>query len=434
MNKYYKRLCIKVNKKKATVGVVGLGYVGLNLLINLDKNKIKVYGYDSDKNKIKKLQNGYSTISYIRDYQIRKTLKNSIYSSSAENLKFCDFIIICLPTPLTKNNLPDLSHLKEFSLFLSKIDLSGKVIILESTSYPGTTKEIFLPPIESQFLNVGKNVFLGFSPEREDPGNKIFNFFNTPKVVSGTEKNSLTLVKKLYSTIVKKIIISPSIEVAESAKLLENIFRSVNISMINEMKFALKKMNINIYDVINVAKTKPFGFMTFYPGPGVGGHCIPIDPLYFSWKSKQFGYNPKFIELASKVNINVTNNISKQILKIVRKNNAKNKKILILGISYKKNIEDTRESASLKIFQYLYSNKIRVEFYDPYVKSEYLILDKYKKKIFSINLNYVNLKKYSHVIIATDHDILNYDKIYTNSKLIIDLRRRYKDSKKIISI
>jgi UDP-N-acetyl-D-glucosamine dehydrogenase len=204
--------------------------------------------------------------------------------------------------------------------------------------------------------------------------------------------------------------------------------------MINEMKFALKKMNINIYDVINVAKTKPFGFMAFYPGPGVGGHCIPIDPLYFSWKSKQFGYNPKFIELASKVNINVTNNISKQILKIVRKNNKKNKKILILGVSYKKNIEDTRESASLKIFQYLHSNKIRVEFYDPYVKSEYLILDKSKKKIFSINLNYINLKKYSHVIIATDHDILNYDKIYRNSKLIIDLRKRYKDSKKIISI
>jgi len=319
MIKYYKNLYIKLNQKKVTVGVVGLGYVGLNLLINLNKNKIRVYGFDNDKNKVKKLQNGYSTISYISNYQIKQTLKNSTYNSSADNLRFCDFIIICLPTPLTKNNCPDLSHLKEFSSFLSKIDLMGKVLILESTSYPGTTKEIFLPCIKSQYLNVGSNVFLGFSPEREDPGNKIFNFFNTPKVVSGFEKKSLLLVKKLYSIIVKKIVISPSIEVAESAKLLENIFRSVNISMINEMKFALKKMNINIYDVINIAKTKPFGFMPFYPGPGVGGHCIPIDPLYFSWKSKQFGYNPKFIELASKININVTNRISKKILKIIKK-------------------------------------------------------------------------------------------------------------------
>ena len=434
MNKYYKNLYKKINQKKVTIAVIGLGYVGLNLLVNLNKNKIKAYGFDNDKNKIKSLQNGLSTISYIRNRQIRQTLKNCIYSSSPENLKLCDFIIVCLPTPLTKNNLPDLSHLKEFSLILSKIDLKGKVLILESTSYPGTTKEIFLPCIESQILDIGKNVFLGFSPEREDPGNKIFNFFNTPKVVSGFEKKSLTLVKKLYSIIVKKIVISPSIEVAESAKLLENIFRSVNISMINEMKFALKKMNINIHEVINVAKTKPFGFMSFYPGPGVGGHCIPIDPLYFSWKSKQFGYNPKFIELASKININVTNDISKQILKIIRKSNKKKNKILILGISYKKNIEDTRESASLKILQFLYNNKVRVEFYDPYAKSEYILLHKNKKKIFSITLNYMNLKKYSHVIIATDHDIFNYHKIYKNSKLIIDLRKRYKESKKIINI
>jgi len=434
MIKYYKNLYIKLNQKKVTVGVVGLGYVGLNLLINLNKNKIRVYGFDNDKNKVKKLQNGYSTISYISNYQIKQTLKNSTYNSSADNLRFCDFIIICLPTPLTKNNCPDLSHLKEFSSFLSKIDLMGKVLILESTSYPGTTKEIFLPCIKSQYLNVGSNVFLGFSPEREDPGNKIFNFFNTPKVVSGFEKKSLLLVKKLYSIIVKKIVISPSIEVAESAKLLENIFRSVNISMINEMKFALKKMNINIYDVINIAKTKPFGFMPFYPGPGVGGHCIPIDPLYFSWKSKQFGYNPKFIELASKININVTNRISKKILKIIKKKSNKKNKILILGVSYKKNIEDTRESASLKIFKFLYNNKIRVEFYDPYVQSECIVLNKNKKKIFSIDLNYSSLKKYSHVIIATDHDILDYDKIYKNSKLIIDLRRRFKDLEKVISI
>ena len=415
------------------IGIVGLGYVGLNLLLNLSKKNFNIIGYDVDRNKIKKLQKSESTISYIKDTSIKKTKKNVTYSIEFNDLNICDIIIVCLPTPLKSNKYPDLSHLYNISDHLKNVDLNSKVIILESTSYPGTTREVFSQCFLKQSLIIGKNAFLGFSPERENPGSKEFTFYNTPKVVSGFDKNSSKIIQTLYSMIVKKTIIAPTMEIAESAKLLENIFRSVNIGMINEMRFALDKMNIDIHRVIKVAKTKPFGFMPFYPGPGVGGHCIPIDPLYFSWKSKQFNYKTQFIELASKTNIEATKNISNQILKIINNNDNK-KKGLIFGLSYKKNIEDTRESASLKILNFLYKKKIKVEFCDFYVKQEFVKIDKKTKKLLSINLNYKNLRNYSHTIIATDHDNFDYEKIYKNSNLIIDLRKRYKDSQKVICI
>tara|TARA_B100000787_G_scaffold89938_2_gene66475 strand:- start:4081 stop:5382 length:1302 start_codon:yes stop_codon:yes gene_type:complete len=430
----YINLKEKILNESATIAIIGLGYVGLNLLLNFNKKKFNIIGIDNDLKKIKKLNNGISPIFYLDSKKIKKSKQLTKYTSDFSNLNKSDIIIVCLPTPLKKNNTPDISHLKDVAILIKKYKPKGKLIILESTSYPGTTEEIFFP-ILNETQNIIKNsTFLGFSPERENPGDKKNKFEKIPKVISGINKESTNLVNILYKKITKKTVIAKNIKIAESSKLLENIFRSVNIGMINEMKYALKKMNIDVHDVIKIAKTKPFGFMPFEPGPGVGGHCIPIDPLYFSWKAKKHGFNSKFISLATETNINVTKMISKNICTLIKKTKKNNQKVIILGLSYKKNIEDTRESASLKILQHLKDNKIFVDYYDPYVKEEYIFKNTKKIKIKSIKFNYKVLKKYAYTILISDHDIFKYNLIYQNSNFILDLRNRFKASNKVIKI
>lgn len=409
----------KIKNKKITIGVIGLGYVGLKLMLEFAKKKIHTIGFDNNHKKIYNLRNYKSPISYIKNEMLFKLRKYTIYKNSFENISKCDVIIICLPTPLTKKNNPDLSHINKCINIIKKNLKKGQTIILESTTYPGTTKKFIINKLR-KFI-IGNNFFIGYSPERENPGSKNFTFWKTPKVVSGHTKNCLKIINLIYKLIVAKTILSKNIEIAETSKIFENVYRSVNIALVNEMRFILKKFDININDVIDLAKTKPFGFSEFRPGPGVGGHCIPIDPLYLSWIAKKKGYKTKFIELASKVNINTTKKISQEIKKIASK--EKNKKILIIGLSYKKNIEDTRESAGLKLFETLKKN-FRVEFLDTLVNQVEV-----NNKIFcSINEDYKKLKKYGLVIICSDHDFYDYKKILKNSKLIIDLRNRYKNN------
>ena len=425
---FNRKILNKIKNRQLSIGIIGLGYVGLKLLLQFASKKFKVSGFDNDLKKIRDLKKSKSPISYITNKDINKIKKyTKFFGGDFKNINNCDVIIICLPTPLNSKNKPDLSHIKKCMLNLHKYLKKGQSIILESTTYPGTTEEVVASKLRK--FQLGENFFVGYSPERENPGSKEFSFWNTPKIVSGYTKNCQLIVNSLYKKIVKKTIKSKKIEYAETAKIFENVYRSVNIALVNELKFILRKMKLDINHVIDLAKTKPFGFSEFRPGPGVGGHCIPIDPLYLSWAAKKKGYNTEFIELASKVNLNTTAKIFKELKKIIFK--QRNKKILIIGLSYKKNIEDTRESAGVKFFTKLLDENFKVNFLDYLVNKINLNGKTYK----SMKLNYKNLSRFGVVIICSDHDIYNYEKIYKFSNLIVDLRNRYKfDDHKLIKI
>lgn len=421
MSIYTKTLLNKINNRSLNIGVIGVGYVGIKLVLAFAKNKNKIYCFDNDQNKIGILKKKRSPFSYIRSKEIAQKLKYIDLSNDIKNISNCDVIIICLPTPLKKNK-PDISHIiKNWQMIKTKIK-TGQLLILESTTYPGCTEEVFYDFLNKKFI-IDKNIFLGYSPERENPGDKEYDFLNTPKVVSGIGPNSLKLCKKVYEIIVKQAKIAKTIRIAEASKLFENIYRSINIALINELKIACEHLNLNAYNIIDIAGTKPFGFSKFYPGPGIGGHCIPIDPLYFSWISKKSGFEVKFIELSAKINKFRTNWIILQIKKILKKSKSKVKKVLLLGMAYKKNIEDTRESASIKIFSELMKLKsLDMSYYDPYVKKIQI------NKVYLKSKNNLNdLEKYDLVILSTDHDKFNYNKIIKSNKILIDLRGRFKD-------
>lgn len=435
----YKEFIKKIKSKKLKVCVVGLGYVGLPLLVRLTKSKFDVYGYDKDPIKIKKLQNKNSYVSTVKNNDLiyfNKKKEKVFYN--IKKIKNIDVIFICLPTPLKKNNTPDMSFLYNFFNSFNQFINDGKVIILESTVYPGASDDIVKKYNLLKKLNKNKISFI-FSPEREDPGNKNFSYSKTPKIISGFNKFSLTIGKIIYSKFVKKVVVANSIKAAETAKLLENIFRSVNIGMINEFKMICHKMGINIYEVINLAATKNFGFMKFLPGPGLGGHCIPIDPFYLSWASKKLGYNPKFIRLSGKINKEITNWILKKIFIFFKQKKIfyKGKKIIIIGIAYKKNVNDDRESPAYYIMNKLIQKGIKVIFYDPFIK----IIHKSRKfknltNMKSINITNKYFKNSIATIVVTDHDKTNYKKIHKLSKYIFDTRGVYnsKKSDKIILV
>ena len=426
-NKIKEEILKKIKSKKINIGIIGIGYVGLNLLIQFAKKKIKVYGFDNNEDKINTLKKSVSPISYIKDKTILDINKYTEYEVNYKNIEKCDVIIVCLPTPLDNKKNPDLSHIKVAILRIKKFLRIGQMVILESTSYPGTTNETITQKLQN--FNIGKNFFIGYSPERENPGSNDYKFSEIPKIISGHTNNCLEIANALYRIVVKKTVKANQIEVAETSKIFENVYRSVNIALVNELKFVLKKLNIDINEVIDLAKTKPFGFSEFRPGPGVGGHCIPIDPLYLSWIAEKNGYKSEFIRLAAQVNLDTTEKIYKIIKKKVLK--KKNEPILIIGLAYKKNIEDTRESAGLKFFQKFLKEKFKIDFLDDWVKK----IEIKNKTYESINLDYKKLKKYSAVIICSDHDLYDYKKILKYSKIIIDLRNRYNiKNTKIIKI
>ena len=418
-----KDLIKKIDNKTLRIGIVGLGYVGLPLFQRFAQSGFKLIGFDVDKEKINKLKKGINYIKHL-DFTYFKKLqsKGSVFKNDFSLISKVDIIILCLPTPLKKDKTPELKHIKDTLNKIKKFLRKNQIISLESTTYPGTTEEIIAPPLEKRFT-LGKDYFLVYSPEREDPGRSDISLKNIPKVLGGFTKNCSLIGSKIYSKAFKKIVRVDNLKIAELTKLLENIYRSVNIGMINEMKVIADKMEIDIHKVIKASSTKPFGFKTFYPGPGLGGHCIPIDPLYLTWKAKQYGIDSKFIRLSAKTNNNITYWVLSKLLKALKK--IKNPRVLIAGIAYKKNIDDVRESPALKFMEILSKKKILFEYHDPYIKKIPKNRNFYKK-IKSINISPKIIKKFDVILIVTDHDIVNWKMVQKNAKLIIDTRNVYK--------
>tara|TARA_X000000950_G_scaffold285779_1_gene392646 strand:- start:1960 stop:3261 length:1302 start_codon:yes stop_codon:yes gene_type:complete len=418
--------------KKIKIGVIGLGYVGLPLAILFSKKGFKVFGFDTDVEKIKLINSKKSPIERIPDSNIRLLLKKGEISNNFENITKCDVVVICVPTPLKKNNDPDVSFIKKTLLIIKNYLRNNQILILESTSYPGTTREEFVQKLNKRF-KIGVNFFIGFSSERINPGFNEDSIHKIPKVVSGYSKNCLNLVSKFYNLFFQKVIKSKSLEVAEFSKLLENIYRSVNIGFINEMKLVADKMNLDIFEIIKIAKTKPFGFRPFHPGPGIGGHCIPIDPHYLYWKAKKKGISAKFIKHSAETNLKVISFIKSRIMELLKKNKIKkdNAKILILGVTYKPNIDDLRESGSINLMNRLLKDNIKkVQWSDPHFKNRILI-KKYNYSTKGINLTPKALKSFDIILLMTDHDKFKYGMIYKNSKRIIDCRGRYSVDDKV---
>ena len=398
---------------KNKICIIGLGYVGLPLFLELKKKNFKVIGFDNNKKKIKKLKKNFSSP------------KKIIFTSSKSDIKNCNVYIICVPTPLNDSLEPDTSFIDSAVSTIISVIKNGDLIIFESTCYPGCTKEMVVDRIEREKkLKFKKNFFVSYSPERIDPANKKFKIKDIPKVIGSECKKSLKLTDDIYKKIFKKTYILHKFEEAELSKLIENVFRQINIGLMNEMAMMCKKLEINIWNAIKASSTKPFGFMSFYPGPGTGGHCIPLDPNYLSWKARSKNFFSRYIDLSNKLNQEMPNYIIKRAGNLLKKKNEvfNKSRILVIGLSYKKNVSDYRESPSLKIFQKLLSKVKKIEFHDDFVKN-IKIKKNNKIKIFkSINLTKKNISSFDLVIVLTDHSYINWPILTKNSKNIFDTR------------
>lgn len=419
----------KISEKKAKIGIIGLGYVGLPLAMVFVKKGFKVYGMDIDTKRIKRLVRGESYILDVPASDIAKARRSNkfIVSTSFSKIKELDAIIICVPTPLYKTREPDVSYIVSAVQNIKRYMKRGQIVVLESTTYPGTTEEVMLPVLESGGLKEGKDFYLAFSPERIDPGNEKFNTKNTPKIIGGISENSTQAAKMLYEQAIDIVVPVSSSKVAEMVKLLENTFRIVNIGLVNEIMLMCDRLCINVWEVIDAARTKPYGYMPFYPGPGVGGHCIPVDPIYLSWKARVHGFEARFIDLASQVNSEMPHYVVSKVMEALNGQGKplKCSKILVVGAAYKKDVKDLRESPSLEIISLLVEKGAVISYYDPYLP--YL-------KIENINLKCAPFDKESFedsdcVVIVTDHSNVDYKFIVKNSSLIVDTRNILKDVK-----
>jgi len=416
----------KINKKSAVIGIFGLGYIGLPLALRFAEVGFKVLGFDIDSNKVKKLMRGESYIDYIKSSKIKKLLKKFEATSDFSRASDVDALILCVPTPLKKHKTPDLSFVINTINMLTPYLRKGQVLSLESTTYPGTTEEELLPRIEKKSFKVGKDFFLVYSPEREDPGNLNYKTKTIPKILGGHTRNCSEVGRALYNSSIDQIVLVSSTKVAEMTKLLENIHRAVNIGLINEMKIVADKMNINIHEVIHAAATKPFGFTAYYPGPGLGGHCIPIDPFYLTWKAKKVGINTRFIELAGKINSNMPLWVINKVIKTLKSRGKflKGLNVLILGIAFKKNVQDTRESPGVELIRILKKKGANVNYSDPHVPI-FPKMRRYNFNLSSKNLTPKSINSYDLILLATDHVKFDYPMIQRNAKLIVDTRGVY---------
>jgi UDP-N-acetyl-D-glucosamine dehydrogenase len=425
------KLLDKINNRSAKVGIIGLGYVGLPLVIEFSKAGFPVYAFDIDKEKVKLLNEGKSYIKHIPDSNIKALFgkpSEFVPTSDYRKLDDTDCILVCVPTPLNKYREPDLSYVLDTTHAIAAHLRKGQLVVLESTTYPGTTEEDMNAILEQTGLTAGRDFFLAYSPEREDPNSKDFCTNTIPKVVGGYSKRCLEVAVALYGCIVENTVPVSSTKVAEATKLLENIYRSVNIALVNEMKILFDRMGIDIWEVIEAAKTKPFGFQPFYPGPGLGGHCIPIDPFYLTWKAREYDMQTRFIELAGEINTYMPYYVVERIREVL--NNAgkalKGTKILVLGVAYKKDIDDQRESPSLRIIQLLQGQKAKVRYNDPHVPlcrghRHYPDID-----MKSIALTKKTLEGFDIVLLLTDHSSYDYAFIESNAKLILDTRDAFR--------
>lgn len=415
----------KIKDKTAVVGVVGLGYVGLPLVMAFEKEGFSVVGFDLDDKKTKLLNEGKSYIKHIADEQAKGLIGHNRFRATTDFslLRDADCIIICVPTPLNKQREPDLSYVFNTTRTIAQYLRKGQLISLESTTYPGTTDEDMRAILEKTGLRAGQDFYLAFSPEREDPNNKDFTTSTIPKVVGGYTPACLACANALYSAIVKKTVPVSSTKAAEATKLLENIYRAVNIAMVNELKMLFDRMGIDIFEVIEAAKTKPFGFQAFYPGPGLGGHCIPIDPFYLTWKAREYDFSTKFIELAGEINTSMPYYVIEKVIHALnqRGKSIKAAKVLVLGLAYKKDIDDVRESPSHKLIELLMEHGADVDYNDPYVpKTWKMRMHDIQKS--SVPVTQETLKQYDCVLIATDHSSYDYEMIVKNAALVVDTR------------
>ena len=424
----------KIMKREARIGIIGLGYVGLPLVKTFLNNGFKVIGFDTDDRKVALLNQGKSYIKHVTGKDLKPFLLKKIFQATKDfrTLADVDVIIICVPTPLDAHKNPDLSFVLKTTRVISENLRKGQLIVLESTTYPGTTEEEMLPILEEGGREVGRDFHLAYSPERENPGDKIYTTSKIPKIVGGVTPSCKRITKALYDQIVVKTIPVSSPRVAEASKLLENIFRSVNIALVNEMKMIFERMDIDIWEVVEAASTKPFGFMPFFPGPGYGGHCIPVDPFYLAWKAKEVDYPTKFIELAGEINTLMPYYVVSKTIEALneRGKSIKGARILVLGIAYKRDIDDQRESPSLKIINLLQKKGAIVSYNDPYVPQSFGHRDYPGLKLKSVRLSEKKLKEFDAVVIATDHSRYDYEWIVKNSFLVIDTRNAIKKRRK----
>jgi UDP-N-acetyl-D-glucosamine dehydrogenase len=423
-----------IETRKATVGVIGGGYVGLPLARAAAQAGFRVLVFDTDRAKVECLRQGKSYIRSVPSEEIANLMKGKFFGATSDFdvLREVDIIIICVPTPLGRHREPDLSAVESTARQIARRLRRGQLVVLESTTYPGTTEELLLPILRESGLTCGRDFFLAYSPEREDPGNRMYNTRNIPKVVSGVDEKSTRLAELFYSRVVKKVVSASSARVAEAVKITENIYRAVNIALVNELKMLFAKMGIDIWEVIEIAKTKPFGYQAFYPGPGLGGHCIPVDPFYLSWKAKEVGQPTKFIELAGEINTSMPDYVVERLLRALneRGKSPRGAKILILGVAYKRDVEDMRESPALPIITLLKERGAKVSYHDPYIK-EFPQLRHYPGlKMKSVKLTRKLLASSDAVLIVTDHSCIDYGFVVENSRLVIDTRNATRGVKK----
>jgi len=414
--------------KKQTVGVIGIGYVGLPTMVAIGEAGLKTIGFDIDKNRVRLINAGKSFISEISDEHIKKLKTKISATSDWKNLKKCDVVLIAVPTPLSKHKTPDTSAIEKAGEKIAKNLKNGQLVVLESTTYPGTTEELLKPILEKSGLVAGKDFFLAFAPERIDPGNKEYSVKDVPKVVGGINKKSTDVAAAFYKKFIKKVHKVSSPKTAEMSKLLENIYRLVNISLVNELKLVADKMDIDFWEVIEAAKTKPYGFAAFYPGPGVGGHCIPVDPFYLSWKAREYDFFARFIDLAAEINEMMPSKIVAKITWSLNshKKSVRDSKILILGVAYKKDIDDTRESPAIPIISSLLKKGADVSYHDPYIPN----IDLNGREILhSTDLVKNNIKKFDCVVVLTNHSKFDYKIIAKEAKLVVDTRNSFKEKK-----
>jgi UDP-N-acetyl-D-glucosamine dehydrogenase len=414
----------RIKDKSALVCVIGLGYVGLPLAVELAKSGYSVTGIDTDKDRVNNVKNAIPYILDVDIEDIKRLVKSEALFATIDfrRLAHADVIIICVPTPLKRKMQPNISYIKQAVMKIKQHLRKGQLVILESTTYPGTTDEVILPLLESTGLKCGKDFFLVFSPERIDPGNEKFPLNKIPKVAGGVTPESAQLFKALYEHIIERVVVVSSPRAAETVKLLENTFRLINIGLVNELSMMCHKMGLDVWEIIDAAKTKPFGFMPFYPGPGVGGHCIPKDPLYLYWKAKLHGFKSRFIKLASDLNSAMPEYVVNRLRELKPLPGAK---ILVLGVTYKKDVKDLRKSPALEIIGLLKKHNAEVSYADPLIP--YLKFEHYNLK--AVELTQENLSRMDYALLVTDHSQFDYELILKHSKQIFDTRNVYKGIK-----
>ncbi|MFC4171908.1 nucleotide sugar dehydrogenase [Microvirga sp. GCM10011540] len=420
-------LLARIQARKIRIGIIGLGYVGIPLALTAVKAGFQVLGFDINAPRVARLNQGESLIKHVPDEYVAQAVREQKFEATADfsRLGEPDAILICVPTPLTKHQEPDLSYVENTAHVIAPCLREGQIVVLESTTYPGTTDEVLRPIFEATGLKSGKDFFLAFSPEREDPGNPDFGTSAIPKVVGGDGPAALALADALYSQLVVKTVPVSSTATAEAVKLTENIFRAVNIALVNELKVVYAAMGVDIWEVIDAAKTKPFGFMPFYPGPGLGGHCIPIDPFYLTWKAREYDIATRFIELAGQINTRMPYYVVNKLAEAVDKGGKPftGSRILLLGVAYKKNVDDMRESPSLKLMELIEARGAQVDYHDPYIPE----IPRTRKHADlmgrrSVALDAPTLAAYDAVLIATDHDNVDYRLVVDNARLVVDTR------------